>query len=193
MEVFVAGMKKLLNLCIQGYPKAIRSTLSRRNELLRKHEGSQELAVDEVEASAGALTEEAKTWLVGLIPYIGLPASLLLPTWKLCRRVCLLAGLYGHDLDAEETQVKIFHVFGGLRAVPALEFALETAVQAVWKAFVGPVARFVPVGALASKVANDEGHVMVALGKETFSEGQQPVPEEVYRELLDAEPTWQDY
>merc|ERR1719264_184004 len=34
---------------------------------------------------------------------------------------------------------------------------------------------------------------MGVLGKETFSEGQTPVPAEVYDKLLDAEPTSMDY
>ena len=55
------------------------------------------------------------------------------------------------------------------------------------------MAAFVPVGALASKLVNVEGHVVGVVGKETFLEGSQLVPPEVYMQELDPEPTHQDY
>lgn len=192
-EAFEKGIRKLLNLTIEGYPRAVRSTPANRNVLLRKCHGDQDGAVEEVKAQAANITEEAKTWLLGLVPYVGLPGAVLYPSWRLLRRVCVMAGLYGHDLSSEETRAKILHVFGGLRAVPACEFAVETAVQTVWKTFVGPVAAVVPVGTLVSKVANVEGKVMGIIGQETFAEGRQVVPEEVYMQELDPEPTPHDY
>mmetsp|Transcript_143793 Transcript_143793/g.358424 ORF Transcript_143793/g.358424 Transcript_143793/m.358424 type:complete len:343 (-) Transcript_143793:39-1067(-) len=192
-EAFVLGIQKLLNLTIAGYPRAIRSSLSKRNELLRRFDGDQDAAVEEIKRQAASITEEAKTWVLGLVPYVGLPGAILYPTWRLLRRVCVMAGLYGHDLDLPETRAKIVHVFGGLRAVPAVEYAIETAVQLVWTSFVGPVAAFVPVGTLVSKVANVEGKVMGIVGQETFSEGRQLVPEEVYMQVLDGEPTPHDF
>lgn len=192
-EAFEKGIMKILNLSIQGYPHAIRSTAAKRNELLRKYEGRQGPAVEDIKAQAAAITEEAKTWILGLVPFVGLPASVLWPTWRLLRRVCLMAGVYGHDLDMEETRAKVINAFGGLRAVPAAEFAVEHAVQLVWRSFVGPVAKLVPVGILVSKVANIEGAVMAVVGQETFSEGQRSIPEEVYREPLDSQPRAQDY
>lgn len=191
-EAFHSGITRLLNLTIEGYPRALRSTFARRNELLRKHLGDQAACVEDVKAQAAAISEEAKTWLLGLVPYVGLPSAILYPTWRLLRRVCLLAGVYGHDLDAEETRAKILHVFGGLRAVPAGEFALEVAVQTVWTALAGP-AKIIPVGSFVSKVANVEGTLMGIIGQETFSEGSQLVPEEVYQEILDSEPSPSDY
>mmetsp|Transcript_19383 Transcript_19383/g.31967 ORF Transcript_19383/g.31967 Transcript_19383/m.31967 type:complete len:329 (-) Transcript_19383:197-1183(-) len=192
-EAFMTGMMKLLNLSINGYPRAIRSTYARVNEQLRNCGGDQDVAVEQVKASAADLTEETKTWFIGLVPYVGFPAKLIYPTWRALRRVCLMAGLYGHDLSAEVTHAKIVHVFAGMRAVPIGECLLETAVQALWVALAGPVAGFLPVGVLASKVANVEGHVMGVIGSETFTEGRQPVPEEVYMEELDAQPTHSDY
>eukprot|EP00930_Biecheleria_cincta_P003868 TRINITY_DN104780_c0_g1_i1.p1 TRINITY_DN104780_c0_g1~~TRINITY_DN104780_c0_g1_i1.p1 ORF type:complete len:327 (+),score=70.20 TRINITY_DN104780_c0_g1_i1:66-983(+) len=192
-EAFHNGITRLLNLTIEGYPRALRSTFARRNELLRKHSGDQAAAVEDVKAQAAAISEEAKSWLLGLVPYVGLPFAVLYPTWRLLRRVCLLAGVYGHDLDSEETRAKIVHVFGGLRAVPAGEFALEVAVQTAWTALAGPATKFIPVGTFVSKVANVEGTVMGIIGQETFSEGSQLVPEELYQELLDAEPAPGDY
>jgi len=76
--------------------------------------------------------------------------------------------------------------------VPATEYAVETAVQMVWKKFVGPLA-VIPIGTLVTKLTNVEGMVMGVLGQETFSEGRQAVPEEVYSQELDAEPTLRDY
>lgn len=191
-EMFMTGVMKLLSLAVQGYPRALRSTLSRRNEMLRNCTGDQDRAVEDVKAQAAKISEEAKTWLLGAVPFIGLPTSIAYPTWKLLRRACLFAGIYGHDVDSEETRAKIVHVFGGMRAVPATEFAIEFAVQSVWASFVGPIAKVVPVGLLVSKVANIEGAVLGALGQETFSEGRRVVPEEEYNELLDAPPTFKD-
>jgi len=192
-EAFEKGIQKLLNLTIEGYPRAVRSTAANRNMLLRRFSGDQDESVEEVKRQAANITEEAKTWLLGLVPYVGLPGAVLYPSWRLLRRVCVLAGLYGHDLDLPETRAKILHVFGGLRAVPVAEFAVEHAVQVVWSTLVGPVAAVVPVGTLVSKIANVEGKVMGIIGQETFSEGRQTVPEEVYMQELDPEPNHHDY
>jgi len=180
-------------LAIDGYPKALRSTLAKRNELLRETMGDQDRAADVVKERAGALKEEGKTWLLGLVPYVGLPAALLYPTWTLMRRVCLLAAVYGLDMKGEDTRGRILHVFAGLRAVPAAEYALETAVQLVWTTFAGPVASVLPVGTLVSKVANVEGVVLSQIGKDTFAEKRQPVSSAIFDEILDPEPTAADY
>eukprot|EP00931_Biecheleriopsis_adriatica_P089142 TRINITY_DN63318_c0_g1_i1.p1 TRINITY_DN63318_c0_g1~~TRINITY_DN63318_c0_g1_i1.p1 ORF type:complete len:330 (+),score=88.60 TRINITY_DN63318_c0_g1_i1:37-1026(+) len=193
--VFEQGLQKILNLAIKGYPRAMRSTLAKRNELLRAEGGGQErdqdAAVDKVKSSAAKVSEETKTWVLGLVPYVGLPSKILYPTWCAMRRVCLLAAIYGHPLDEETTKAKILHAFAGMRSVPIAELALEAAVQAVWSTFAGPAA-FLPVGVLTSKVANVEGHVMTVVGKEEFAEGRQDVPEAEYQELLDGEPTVED-
>jgi len=192
-EAFTKGLRRLLNLSIEGYPRALRSTMGRRNAILREHAGNQDNAVDDVKAQAGALTEEGKTWLLGVVPYVGLPAKVLYPTWRALRRCCLLAAIYGFDLNEEDTRAKILQVFCGMRAVPLGEFALESAVQMVWTMIAGPVAGFVPVGVLASKVANVEGHVMGVVGHDTFTEGRRFVPPEEYEQELDPEPTRDDY
>lgn len=196
-EVFVQAMQKLLNLAISGYPRAMRSTRAKRNELLRAQGGGEEkhqdAAVELVRSSAAKLSEETKTWVLGLVPYVGLPSKVLYPTWCALRRVCLLAGVYGHDLEAEATKVRMLHAFCGMRSVPIAELVLETAVQAVWEAVAGPAAAFVPVGVLTSKVANVEGHVMAVVGKEQFGEGRRDVPESEYEQVLDGEPSVEDY
>eukprot|EP00747_Dinoflagellata_sp_TGD_P209808 gnl/TRDRNA2_/TRDRNA2_83181_c0_seq1.p1 gnl/TRDRNA2_/TRDRNA2_83181_c0~~gnl/TRDRNA2_/TRDRNA2_83181_c0_seq1.p1 ORF type:complete len:324 (+),score=72.23 gnl/TRDRNA2_/TRDRNA2_83181_c0_seq1:42-1013(+) len=192
-ETFEAGIQRMLVLVIEGYPRALRSTAAKRNEILRKNNGNQDGAVEDVKEQAAALAEEGKTWMLGLLPFIGFPAKLAYPTWRCLRRVCLMAGIYGHDLQTTETRAKILHVFAGLRAVPVGEWVLEEATQAVWVAFAGPIAGALPVGTLCSKVANVEGHVLAAVGNETFQEGRQPVPPAVYMQELDPEPTAQDY
>mmetsp|Transcript_181375 Transcript_181375/g.575712 ORF Transcript_181375/g.575712 Transcript_181375/m.575712 type:complete len:145 (-) Transcript_181375:202-636(-) len=54
-----------------------------------------------------------------------------------------------------------------MRSFLAGEFAIEMAIQGVWIAFVGPVAALVPVGMLASKIANVEGTVMGIIGQDS--------------------------
>jgi len=192
-EAFANGIKKLLDLCIDGYPRALRSTLARRNELLRQVAGSQDEAADKIKAQAANVSEEAKSWLLGLVPYVGLPAAIIYPMWKQLRRVCLLAAVFGLSLKSEDSKARILHAFAGVRAVPAAEFAVESAVQLVWKAFVGPIAGLVPVGTLVSKIANVEGAVVDAIGRDTFSEVRQPVTQAEYGQELDPEPTHADY
>jgi len=192
-EVFMLGLQRLLNLAIEGYPRAVRSTVGRRNELLRRCGGDQDAAVERIADSAAKLSEEGKTWVLGLVPFVGLPSSILYPTWTLLRRVCLVASTYGHDLKDESVRAKILGIFAKMRSVPVAEYTLECAVQAVWVAFAGPAANFIPVGALVSKVANVEGHVLGMLGKETFEEGRRLVPEADYLLELDPEPGVNDY
>lgn len=192
-EAFAAGMRKLLVLAIEGYPKALRSTMARRNELLRDVKGDQDAAAEKIKAAAAALSEEGKTWLLGLVPYVGFPAQLLYPTWTIMRRVCLLAAVFGLDLSTEDTRGRILHVFAGLRAVPAVEYGMEMACQAVWVAFAGPLAGFLPVGTLVTKVANVEGAVVDVVGRESFCEMGRKLAEAEYADPLDAEPTLSDY
>lgn len=192
-EAFVTGLQRVLEVAISGYPKALRSTASRRNELLREFNGDQDAAVEKVSEMASDLREEGKTWVLGLVPYIGLPASILYPTWMALRRICLLAGVYGLDLESEQTQAHVLHVFAGVGSVPTTEWLLEAAAQKVWEMFAGPVAGMLPVGALVSKVANVEGHVVNAVGAKEFDEFRQEVPADVYRQMLDPEPTMKDY
>lgn len=192
-ENYEKGVQRLLNLAIEGYPGAVRSIAAKRNEMLRQFSGNAAKAIEDVEAKAAALSEEAKTWFMGLVPYVGLPASLIYPTWKMLRRVCLMASIYGHDLRSEKTKAKIINVFGGLRAAPGAEYIVEHSVQALWGVYMGPLAAKVPVGTIVNKMANVEGKVMAVLGKETFEDGQQVVSAEVYNEPLDPEPTAQDY
>lgn len=192
-ENFEKAILKLLRLAIEGYPKALRSTPARRNEMLRRYNGNQEACVEEVKSASANMTEESKTWLLGLVPYIGLPATLLYPSWTMLRRVCLMASLFGLDLSLDRTQAKILHAFAGLRGVPAAEFTVEFAVQAVWTTFAGPVAGMVPVGTLVSKVANVEGHVVDMVGRDTFGQDQRQLAAEEYQDELDPEPTLKDY
>eukprot|EP00928_Gymnodinium_smaydae_P006506 TRINITY_DN12310_c0_g1_i1.p1 TRINITY_DN12310_c0_g1~~TRINITY_DN12310_c0_g1_i1.p1 ORF type:complete len:343 (+),score=91.88 TRINITY_DN12310_c0_g1_i1:64-1092(+) len=191
-EKFMVALKKVLVLAIDGYPRALRSTLSKRNELLRLHGGDQDSAAEDIKAQAADVKEETKTWLIGCVPFVGLPAKVLYPAWRALRRVALLAGTFGLDLDADVTRAKILHAFAGLRGAALGEFALEAAVQLVWSTFAGPAA-FLPVGVLASKVANVEGIVMTSVGRETFAEDRRPVTPEEYEQELDAEPTSEDY
>lgn len=192
-ENFEKAILKLLRLAIEGYPKALRSTPARRNEMLRKHSGNQDSCIGEVKESASKMSEEGKTWLLGLVPYVGLPAAVLYPSWMMLRRVCLMASLFGLDLGESKSQAKILHAFAGLRGVPAAECAVEMAVQAVWNAFAGPVAGVIPVGTLVTKVANVEGQVVDFVGKDTFAVERRPIPPEEYNQELDPEPTMRDY
>merc|ERR1712194_615273 len=96
-ENFEAGLEKLLELAINGYPRALQTIAARRNECLRRFKGDQDAAVDDAKDANNTWAQEAKETLFGIIPGIGLPLVLVRPIWKMLRRACLIAALLGHD------------------------------------------------------------------------------------------------
>merc|ERR1719156_199701 len=54
--------------------------------------------------------------------------------WKLMRRTCLVASIYGHGLLEEDTQVRILCSMCGVKAAQLSQVALQMAVKAMWVA-----------------------------------------------------------
>ncbi|CAE7577492.1 unnamed protein product [Symbiodinium natans] len=181
-EVFVQTVQALVALAAFGHPRAIRSTPARRNSALRQHKGDPEKAAAEaIEEDDSAELHER---LLRLVPVIGLPASLLYPLWTLLRRTCLVASLFGHDLQQEAVLAEVLVAAGGLGTVPAAERRLEIAAKAFWQRIAGRWAKSLPVATLLSEILDVQGnaaklvlqHFRNGPGVQDFSQGLDPEP-----------------
>ena len=132
-EAFVGGLRHLLDLAAEGYPRGVRSTLGRRNALLRDRGGDADAAAAAA-ATASTLADDAFDTIVALVPYFGLPAGVAAPLWRKLRASLLLAAVRGHDVAAPETRARALGRVAGLRASEAASAGVEMAAQAVvWR------------------------------------------------------------
>jgi len=193
-EAFVNAAKALVAIAITGYPRAIVSTRSKRNSLLRRHFGDAETAAREVMAKNGSFKDEAKHYLLALVPGIGIPAAVVYPLWIRLRRVCLVAALFGHDLQDDAVQAKIMYAAAGIEGGYQGHMAnntLQAAIQAVWRATAGPVTKFLPVGAVVGMFVGIEGRINEAVLR-AFQDGP-GVTELEYMLTLDQAPTMNEF
>lgn len=191
-EQFSESVTSLLKIAANGYPKALRSTNAKRNEFLRKHNGDAVAAVAEVKGKGHSLRTEVKDFLFGLIPYVGLPVSVLKPMWVELRRGCLIAAIYGHDVSREETEARVLMTLGVAQGGEKLkEKSLELAIKLLWSALCKKcglsIAKKIPIGKM-TKVLDFEDKAKQALCNE-FKNDRVEVPESVYSEVLDEKPT----
>mmetsp|Transcript_27774 Transcript_27774/g.82900 ORF Transcript_27774/g.82900 Transcript_27774/m.82900 type:complete len:302 (-) Transcript_27774:229-1134(-) len=192
---FSESVTSLVKIAANGYPKALRSTNAKRNEFLRKHNGDADAAATEVKGKGHSLRTEVKDFLFGLIPYIGLPVSVLKPLWVELRRGCLIAAIYGHDLSKEETQARVLLMLGVAQGGEKMkEKSLELAIKFLWSVLCKKcglsLARRIPVGKMAS-VLDFADKAKEALVNE-FKPDASEVPESVYSEVLDEKPSTRD-
>jgi len=167
-EVFVFGVQVLLTLAVDGYPRAIRSTLARRNELLRWHGGdAKSSAATAVESQEEYLTE-ARDFLIRLIPSLGMPLTILYPLWRNVRSLLLVAGLFGHDLHDEMVQSRVICAAAGLQTAPKADKTLERALEFLWRKLAGSLAKLVPASHI---VQTDVENKAMAFFIEHFSDG----------------------
>ncbi|CAE7385978.1 unnamed protein product [Symbiodinium pilosum] len=162
------------------------AALVTRNAALRCHGGDAEKAA--TDAFAEDSTEELQERLLRLVPVVGLPASVLYPLWRLLRRTCLVASLFGHDLQQEAVLAQVLAAAGGLGSVPAAERRVETMAKALWQQMAGRWAKALPVASLITQILDLQGkgeQLVIQL----FREG--PGVQDFSREL-DAEPTLAD-
>jgi len=197
-QTFEVAAAALVPIAANGYPRALRSTLAIRNEMLRKHRGDPFAAVSEVMAQDENLVEEAKEFLLVLVPYVGIPAGAVYPLWKQLRRACLVAALFGHDLQDPGVQTRILYAVAGTRAGASLAKAgLQKAAEVLWQIFarkagLSKVAKMVPVGKVLTAFAELEGKSNQCMVEE-FEGGGADVAEAAYGAVLDAEPTSADF
>ena len=183
-EAFVHGIQRVLELAIHGFPRALRSTLSRRNALLREHEGDVEAAV--AASMATTPSDQVKEFLLSMVPYVGMPATIIVPMWRACG-LCLLSSVRGPTSWRGRQRVRLLYAFGGVNVANAGEAALGAAAQAVWTKLAGPLAgTVVPVGALVQSLAECAVAAQQA-GLVDFADGARAVPRDEYADELDAE------
>merc|ERR1719238_1501001 len=111
--------------------------------------------------------------------------------WKIMRRTCLVASIYGHGLLEEATQVRILCSMCGVNAAQYTQCALEMAVKALWVAMCGPAAAIVPVDAAVGFFVDCEGKGWSAVVSEFQTNSVLVTPAE-YTLPLDPEPTVSD-
>jgi len=189
-EVFVQVVIGLLHIAIHGYPQVIRSTRGSRNELLRRHSGNADAAASEAAEGGDEYVEQAKGQLLRLLPYIGLPSSLIYPMWRELRQACLIAAVYGHDLLRQDVQARILMATAGFRGLPAAEAKLEKAAQKLWQRIASASTRRIQVGKAAVQLMELAERVTDSVLQE-FRSGPGVTPEE-YAKVLDPEPTPSD-
>lgn len=187
-EIFVQIVQALVVLAADGYPRAIRSTPARRNAALRAHDGNAENAASEA-LEEDDCAEELRERLLRLVPVVGLPSSLLYPLWKLLRRTCLVASLFGHDLQQESVLASVLLAAAGLGATPLGERRLEMAAKALWQRIAGRWAKSLPVAALLAQLLDLQGLADNAV-LQHFRDG--PGVQD-FRPELDPEPTLADF
>lgn len=193
---FSESLTSLVKVAATGYPKALRSTYAKRNELLRKHKGDMEAAAAEVKGKGNSLSTEVKDMMLSLIPYVGLPVSVLKPMWRELRRGCLIAAVYGHDLSKEETQARVLMTLGVAQGGEKMkEKSLELAIKFFWSALCKKcgfgLARKLPVGKLVA-VLDFEEKARQAMVVE-FQKDQVQLDESAYVDELDPRPTNKEF
>jgi len=188
---FVKVVRQLVEVAVDGYPRALQSSIAKRNKLLIKTNGDVDAAIEKIlnPSMNKTFQEEVKEFLLILIPYIGVPAAIIYPLWKQLRRACVVAGLFGHDLHDESVQSRIMYDVAGVKAgsVAGIK-VLEKAAQGLWVALAGPKAKIIPVGKLCSALADIEGKankIMV----EDLKQGKKEIPPEEWNMQMDEEPT----
>lgn len=196
-ENFTKASIVLIKLAADGFPKVLHSTIAKRNDILRRHDGDAEAAVLELNGKGSSLSSEFKDIVLNLIPYVGLPIALASPMWRNLRRCCLFAAVFGHDLQDDMVLGRVAMVTFFCEAnAKAMENGIEIAVRLAWLAFCsklgyGRIVAKLPVSKVPSCLPDFE-----AMGKQrmldAFKEGP-TVPRSEWEkelELVATDPEW---
>lgn len=97
----------------------IESTLSRRNRYLNEFAGNQEKAAAEAIKRNQSYFRKMQLMALGLVPFVGSPASYSMNLWYQLREICLIAAIHGHDLYAPEVKIKVMSALVGSRMINA--------------------------------------------------------------------------
>ena len=175
-------------------------TVDRRNVLLTRNGGEVEGALRMV-AHKGLLTDTLPGLAASSIPFVGIAYNMIHPVWEQMRAVCLIAALYGHDIEKdEEVQEQILICVMGDRAEAKAKGkkgvagkvagkAADKLAQHVASKFAakqasamaicsGPVAPI--LNAMVSEGMSKEAAMSTAAAEETFRENAREVPKEEY-------------
>lgn len=194
-ETFEEVAMILLNLAIEGHPRAIRSIYAKRNQVLRDFDGDQEAAVTsimEYKPPEKTMKEQVAHLLVRMMPGINISVRVVYPMWIQVRNTCLLAAALGYDMSSEETHAQVIQAFAGVKTAVGAEAGLSMALQMAWTALAGPVAALIPVGSLVGEMTDlaSKGKAEVLAKLREGKTG--PVGPDIYTEELDPEPTMEE-
>jgi hypothetical protein len=89
----------------------IEPTVVRRNVLLTVHEGDVDAALGAV-GKQYLLTGKLSKAAAASVPLVGLAYSTIGPLWDKMRDTCVIAAIYGHDIEDDEVQGRIFQCVG---------------------------------------------------------------------------------
>ena len=89
----------------------IEPTVVRRNVLLTVHGGDVDLALGAV-GKQYLLTGKLSKAAAASVPLVGLAYSTIGPLWDKMRDTCVIAAIYGHDIEDDEVQGRIFQCVG---------------------------------------------------------------------------------
>lgn len=90
-------------------------TIDRRNVLMTRNSGDVEKSLGQV-TNKGLLTDRLPGLAASSIPFVGVAYNMINPVWEQMRAVCLVAALYGHDMESDDIQAQILTCVMGDRA-----------------------------------------------------------------------------
>eukprot|EP01047_Picozoa_sp_COSAG01_P025373 COSAG01_NODE_1599_length_9768_cov_27.481849_4_plen_1677_part_00 len=92
--------------------REVEPTLVRRNYLLTLRKGNVEEALAMV-TFRGLLTDHLPNLTASAVPFVGVAYGVIQPIWMQMRDVCLVAALYGHDIEDEDVKARILECVTG--------------------------------------------------------------------------------
>lgn len=187
-------MMDMLYLAIHGKPGVVRSALASRNALLRQTKGNPDAAARIIIDAGDFYQDEMRAYLLPFIkfdiPGIGFPEALVVTTWMEMRRICIIAALFGHDLEQETVQARVLLATAGMRSfdILAVEHVVPWALDQLWAAIctaaLVPVAAVLPVGSIITGLLKLNSKATTVVIKE-FKEDAKVVPESEYSQELE--------
>ncbi len=178
------------------------STIDRRNVLLTRNDGDVNRSLGMV-TSKGLLTERMPGLAASSLPFVGVAYNMINPVWEQMRAVCLVAALYGHDVENDEDmKAQVLTCVMGDRAEmkakgskkgmgdKAAKAAMDKLTESMGRKFAtqqasalaicsGPIA---PVlGAMTGAAMNKATSVSTEYAIEYFHAGSRVIPEEEWK------------
>ena len=175
---FERAVTKLMKVVIDGVPGVIHPVRSLRNRELQKTNGHQIRAAQSVAARLdGTLTDDVTSIVTGIIPIVGLPASLGHQMWLRVRRVSLICEIFGHDAKSRVADMLSWGTIGKASKAEGLSAGLDL----VWMVLAEGAMGFLPVGALLHKLSGVDKRV-AKQALDGFSAGARPIPAHKWRQ-----------
>lgn len=112
-EKLADALGVILDKAVNGQWPFLESVHERKARYLQHHNQDADEAVKAIVDKRHGVSHRMKSFLISAVPYGGVPASLVRALWGQLRDVALIAALYEHDLDSEDTRSKILGTLVG--------------------------------------------------------------------------------